>query len=326
MTPLHFIAWGGVAVLGILGSALCNGMEIGSYSLNRVRLRLRTAESYAARLLASELTRMDRLLATLLVANNIFNYLAALAMTQLLGGWGLSEWSMVLIEVAVLTPLLFIVAESLPKELFRGSADTLTYGLVTPLVIARLLLTWTGVVPAVRLFAEAIARRLGVEETPALSRTGGEHVAAMMKESEGALSASQLSLVDRALAFHRMAVSEEMVPWAQVVTVGADWDRPRTLALLQRSHHSVFPVVDARGRVTGVLRHTDPYVRPDAEVASLTLAPAMLKPGEPLREAILRVRESPGRVGIVESPGGRPLGLVTLKDLVEPLIGRFDQG
>jgi CBS domain containing-hemolysin-like protein len=326
MTTFHVIGWVGVAALGVAGSALCNGMEIGSYSVNRVRLRLRIPGSYAARLLASELEHLDRLLATLLIANSMFHYLAALALTELLGGAGLGEWSMVLIEVAALTPLLFIVAESLPKEVFRAGADTLTYGLVTPLVVARLLLTWTGVLPLVRLFAEVIARRLGVEETGGLTRTGGEHVAAMMKEAEGALSASQMSLVDRALAFHRTTVSEEMVPWGQVVTIGADWDRPRVLALLQRSHHTVFPVVDARGRVAGVLRHTDPYVRPDAEVAALALAPAVLRPGDPLREAILRVRESPGHMGIVESPGGRPMGLVTLEDLVEPLIGRFDEG
>ena len=326
MTGLHFILWGGVAVLGIAGSALCNGMEIGSYSLNRVRLRLRTARSYAARLLAAELEHLDRMLATLLVANSIFNYFAALALTELLEGARLGPWAMVGIEVSVLTPVLFVVAESLPKEVFRSGADTLTYRLVTPLVIARLLLTWSGVVPAVRLFAEGIARRLGVAETPALTRTGGEHVAAMMVEAHGALSPSQVGLVDRALAFHRMTVSEEMVPWGRVVTVGEGWDRPRVLALLQKSHHSAFPIVDARGRVTGVLRHTDPYARPDSGLAALALAPAVLRPGEPLREAILRVRESPARVGIVESPGGRPMGLVTLKDLVEPLIGRFDEG
>ncbi|MCC6659469.1 MAG: DUF21 domain-containing protein [Phycisphaerales bacterium] len=325
MSTVHTVAWLTAALLGLSGSALCNGMEIGAYSLNRVRLRLNAGTSYAARLLAGEIEHLDRMLATLLIANASLNYLAALAMTELLTGAGLSDWSMVAIEVAVLTPLLFIVAESLPKEIFRAGADTLTYGLVTPLVVARLLLTWIGVLPLVRLFAEGVAHRLGVTETEGLVRTGGEHVAAMIKESGSTLSESQVSLVDRALAFHRLAVAEEMIPWAQVLSIGAEWDRPRVLALLRRSHHSAFPVIDGRGNVVGVLRHTDPYLNTDASVTAMSLPPVFVKPGTPLREAILRVRESRAGIGIVESPGGRPMGLVSLRDLVEPLTGRLTE-
>ena len=48
-----------------------------------------------------------------------------------------------------------------------------------------------------------------------------------------------------------------------------------------------------------------------------------LKPNQSLREAILKMREAATRFGVVEDPQGLPLGIVTSKDLVEPLTGEL---
>ncbi len=81
-TALWLVAIGGVAL-----AALCSGMEIACYSMNRVRLALRVGRNppdRAARIIRSELDQADRLLSTLLVWLNIATYAGALATTTLL--------------------------------------------------------------------------------------------------------------------------------------------------------------------------------------------------------------------------------------------------
>lgn len=330
MSPTDLIFWGIVAALGIAGAAACSGLETGAYCLNRVRLHVRaraTPVDYAARLLARELEHPERLLAANLIANSLFAYLGATGVTAVLDRLGYSDAAKIGINVLVLTPVFLVLVESLPKEVFRSEADRLMYTFAPALTVARLVLTGFGVLPLVRGFADGVARLIGGEGEAGLAQSGRERLNAMIRESaaQGALSPAQAALVDRAVVFHRLTVGDEMVPWARVTPVPADWDRTRLLALLARTRHTWLPVVDPRSggaRVLGVLRHTDLYVRGDAAIESMMVQPARLPPGTPLAEAVVALREARAPVGIVEH-NGKAIGLVTIKDLVEPLTGEL---
>lgn len=326
MTPWQLAGWGLVALVGVAGSALCSGIETGIYCLNRVRLYVRAQRGeYAARLLKQEIDHPERLLASNLIANSVFAYTGAAGTTEILYGLGYSDGGVILVNVLVLTPVFFALVESLPKEVFRAEADRLTYAFAPSITVSRLLLTWSGVLPLVRLIAELAARLIGARVEEVLAQTARDRVAAMLKETQehGVLSASQAALVDRALVFSRLRASDEMVPWGHVAVLQAGWDRARMLAVMSRTPHTWFPVVDPRsGRVAGVLRLTTVHAEPGSAPERLMLTPARLSPETPLREAIARLREAAAPVGILERDG-RPIGLVTTKDLVEPLTGEL---
>ncbi len=146
----------------------------------------------------------------------------------------------------------------------------------------------------------------------------------MLKEgaAQGALSASQATLVERALAMRGATVADEMVPWHRVHTLPIDTDPGRVKSLLGRQRHTYYPVVDRRGRVVGVLWQPSVVLEPGRRLGEILKDPARLAPGVPVLEAIAMVRGSAAQVGIVER-GGRPLGMVTEKDLVEPLTGEI---
>src|SRR5436309_2136726 len=141
------MVWWALVLVGTLGMGVASGVEMGSYALSRVRLNVRA--DWRARVLRRELERPDRLLATLLIASNLFSYLGAMGLTNLLARAGLSDWQIVLVNTLILTPVLFVFAESLPKELFRIEADRLTYAFAGPLAAFRWILTVTGILPAV---------------------------------------------------------------------------------------------------------------------------------------------------------------------------------
>lgn len=328
MTPVELIGWGVVAGAGVLGSALCSGLETGAYTLNRVKLHVRAEREPAdcnARLLNRELNHPERFLAVNLIANSAFAYLGASGITKILDGLGYSDAATIAINVLVLTPIFFVFVECLPKELFRAEADRLTYLFASSITVTRLVLTGFGVLPLVRLIADRAAGLIGGEGEQGLAQTARDRLTAMLKETQGhgVLSESQAALVDRALEFHRLRVADEMVSWSRVATVPSDCERGRLLAALARTPHTWFPVVEPRtGRVVGVVRHADALGRPDATTRQLLVEPARLGPGTSLRDAILRIRDADAAIGIVEEVG-RPVGLVTTKDLVEPLTGEL---
>jgi putative hemolysin len=337
VTLVETLGWIALAIVGLAGSWLCSGMETGTYTLNRIRLMVRSegraAADRAARVLRREVDHPERLLGTILIGNNLFAYLAAAAITSLLAARGYADTEILIINILVLTPLVLVFCEALPKELFRVGADRLSYIFAPAIAVLRVLFTVAVVLPLVTWFARAAARFIGVEGEIGLAVSARERVAMLLKESvsEGGLSHAQAQLVDRALAFHRLRLADEMVPWSRVAAVRADWDRSRIQRLMARRPYSRYPVVEGGGaadrplfRVVGVLRQADLYLHPRASVRELMLEPVRLSAASPLREALLRIRENASGLIVVEREG-RPLGVATVKDLAEPLTGVLEE-
>jgi putative hemolysin len=322
MSVAQQIAFGAVALAGLAGSWMCSGLETGVYSVNRVTLEVRAGrKQHAATILRRELEQSERLLGTLLISNNIFNYLTALGATGLLALWGYSEWAIVGINAAILTPVLFIFAESIPKELFRQEADRLTYAFADILLLLRVVLTGLLVLPLVRRLGRVAARLLGAGPEVTLG-TGRDRVAALIKESAGTglLSDSQARLVDRALVFSSATVASEMIAWSKAVPVQIEWDRQRILRHMALNRHSSYPVIDRRGNVVGVLKQLDLLAHPQRSVEELVEPAVEVSSTMPLRDALMRLGEAGSELGLVVQ-GSRPLGVVGMRDLLEPLIG-----
>jgi CBS domain containing-hemolysin-like protein len=318
-------AWPWVALLlvGVCGSAMCSGIETGAYCVNRLRLNVRANASRpdrAARRLLREISDPERLLASILISNNTFNYLGSLGVAGLLARAGIADWANVLVNVLVLTPTLLIFGEVLPKDLFRAEADRLTYRLSWAFPALRWATTATLLLPAVRVYARLVARVVGQRGSVAVS--GRAEVAALLKEGvrHGVLSETQTTLMDRALALRDARVGDVMTPWRLVVSVGSEWDAARVRAALRAASRSRIPVVDTRGRVVGAIARAEGLARQGASVAELRRDIKGVDASAGVDDALLTLRDDPGGAAIVEDRG-RPVGLVTNEDLLGLLIG-----
>ncbi|MDP1662353.1 MAG: CNNM domain-containing protein, partial [Phycisphaerales bacterium] len=147
-------------VVGTLGQAAFAGLETGLYTVNRVRLRVRSSRrekpDLSARVLAGEVVRLPEVLPALLIGYNLAGALGSYGLTVLLtdqGGWGMGRWTLLATNLLVVTPVMFFLADMLPKEIFRADADRLMYQAAVLLRMWRLLLTYTGVLPAVQWLA-----------------------------------------------------------------------------------------------------------------------------------------------------------------------------
>lgn len=150
MTPVEILGWSLVMLAGLAGSAMWSGTETGFYCLSRVRLdvRLHRHGDRAAVRVRDELSDPNRLLSTILLGNNLCNYAGTLGLTMLLEGSGLSDGATIALQMVVLTPLLLVFGESLPKEVFRLNADSWPYALSPVIKFVRTVATVVGVLPA----------------------------------------------------------------------------------------------------------------------------------------------------------------------------------
>ncbi len=325
MSALELLGFGVLALVGVALSGLFSGCETGLYTLNRVRLTVRTAHGdRAATRLSRELFNQNRALATLLIGTNAASYLASYAVAAMLHGAGLSDWAVIGWEVAIFTPLLFVFAETLPKDLFRTHTDRWSYKLWWVLRLAKWLFTFTTLLPIVQAAGMLASRLLGTSADAAT--TARQRMSQLIKEGvgSGVLSEAQTTLADRALALRDRTVSAEMVPWKDVCRLPLSADPPHRLELLTERHFTRLPVVDEAGMAVGVIAMLDVLLEPDRSTAQLMQPAVTFSPNTSVGEALEAMRAGRQAMAIItEGSANEPLGLLTLKDLVEPLIGEL---
>ena len=327
MTPLESILWWSLIVLAVAGSALFSGLETGAYSLNRVRLQVWAHRGRRSAIVLRNLVQdPPTLLGTLLIGNNIANYTGAAALTVLLEGHGLGDGQTLLLNLLIVTPLLFIFGETLPKDLFGAYADRLMYSFWRVLDGARRLFTWTGLLPMVNLFSRLLARLMGARHVAAPFHPRRQ-VSSLVKEGvgRGLLSDEQSAIVERVLALRERTVGDEMVPWDEVITVAVDDPVDRLWTLAHESSRSRFPVVDAAGKVVGVLNIMDALIHPRDNcppIRDLVHPPLFLPATMPLRSGLAKLRQCDDPLAII-TDRDEPVGIVTMKDLVEPITGEL---
>lgn len=320
--------WIALALAGLAGSALWSGLETGLYSLSRARLGLRLSNprDRAARWMQTELDHPDRALTTVLIGNNVCNYAGTLGITAMLEAADLAPAVQIVGQVLVLSPLLLVFGEALPKNLMRLEADVWPYYLVYLLRGVRWLATACGLLPLIGFVSSILTRTLAIPASDGLA-AGRHRVAELLRETvpTGALSLEQASLVDRAFEFERATVNDVMIPWASAATVRETWDIEHIRRVARRSGSTRLPVVDGAGRVRGVINQIRLATEPGASVRALTEPAPRVMPETNVREALERLRAEGARLAIVER-GRRPQGLVTTKDLIEPLVGPLEAG
>jgi CBS domain containing-hemolysin-like protein len=317
------LAFGAIALAGVVAAGLTAGLETGMYSLSQVRLSIRAArgDRGAARL-EREYKRPRRLLSTLLVANALAGWTASFGVSQIFDGLGYDPLQAVLLDLVVLVPVVFLFGEVLPKDLFRTHADRWMPRYAPILVGLRILLSATGVVPLVMALGSVATRIFGGRSAED-RREARARVAAMLAEGAGAegLSEAQLGITDRVFTMRGITVGQEMKPWRQVASIGESTPAGERARRFLASGASRLPVVNRRGQVVGVVSAVDHFARPGASTSDMLRPILLLPPSVSALDAIGRMRRERVQMAVVGDRVDRPLGIVSIKDLVEPLVG-----
>ncbi len=304
----------------LLTEAFFSGAEIGFYSVNRLRLQSRVEDgSRRAAVLQKLLDTPDTTMMTTLVGTNLMVYAASALATESLAGFRSPE----LLATLVLTPVIFVFGEMIPKDIFHRRADTLMYRIAGTIDALRLIVRpVTGALQALVLLLTG--GRLRGQRGALFSRAAlCEWIAEGQRE--GVLTGYQQALSANVMAVMERSVSTVMVPFEAATVLPADLAGEELAAAIRGAGRSRLPVVSGpEMSIVGVLHTLDYICAGDgASLADLVRPAVEVKHDDGVTSVLVSLRRARGQMAIVTDDGGRPVGVVTVKDLVEEIVGEL---
>jgi CBS domain containing-hemolysin-like protein len=302
-----------------------SGSETGFYTLSHRRVHFDERHGRTSARLVRKLLQDDAgLLTTILIGNNLMHelcsHLGADMLTDL-------EFPVAWREVAgtlILTPVIFFFAEVLPKDLFRRRPHALV-GHFAPFLVFMRLLFWPLSI-LLQGITTLLARGFGLEPRAVTGYHGREQVLGFLEEGKlaGVLPAHAEVLAQNALRLPSIPIERVMSPWRDAVCVRATDEAAVRLEAVRRSHQTRLPVIGEDGKVESYLHQIEVLTgeggKEGGDVLTHLRPLLALEPSTPADRALIRLRASAQRLALVGTPEA-PLGLVSLKDLVEEISG-----
>lgn len=313
-------------ILGMLGlalSALFSGTETGFYRSTRVRLVLDARSGdWIARGLLFLSTHPSLFVATVLVGNNVANYLvsAAIVMATDLLYTGGGNWPHLLAPL-VLAPVLFIYGELLPKDLFFQAPNRLLRK-AGPIVLgfAVIFLPISSMLFALSKLLEKLA---GESPETVQSTLARRELQRVLDEGHavGVLHPAQRQLAQGLFAAANQPAGSFATPLARVIRARFDMSKERVIQLAKRYGLTAIPVESFVGGKThwGYVRLIDLRLSDSAEIAPIR--PLLrIRDSEPHIGVLTRMQTSGEPLGLVVNSRGEPVGIVSARSLISPLL------
>ena len=311
-------------VILIALSAFFSASETAYTTVNKIRLQNYVdAGSKKAKTALFIAENYDRTLTTILIGNNIVNIgassIATLLFVKLFGPSGAA------ISTAVMTILILIFGEVLPKSFAKESSEKFALAFSRPL---RILMTvfW----PVVFLFIQLkkVAKHISPikeEETPTVTEQELKFIVERI-EDEGVLEKQESELVQHALEFDEKTVQEVLTPRVDMTTLDIEDDLQTNIGLVLTERFSRIPVCRGTSdRIIGILHTKDlleALVRGDAiDLASMVQPAFFVYKTKKLSSLLADFKRNKTHVAIVTDDYGGTVGMVTMEDLLEELVG-----
>ncbi len=309
-------------------SAFFSGSETALIALNRYRLRHLAQQGHPGAVRAQRLlAHPDRLITLILLGNNFVNILITQLATYL--GYRLFGNTGVAFATGLLTLALLLFAEVTPKTFAAVHSERLAYPaayVFTPLLKLAAPLVWL-VNGAAQLLLKAL--RVPAEHPGAMDLSRDE-LRTLMRESTGPLPESHREMLLGLLDLDRRTVGDIRGPRSEIVGIDLEGDWDDIVEELRNSMYTRLPVW--RGSLDNILgfvhlRKLIPLLVEDEltpEALEQAIRPPLFIPeGTSLLQTLANFRRERRRFALVVDEYGDILGLVTLEDLLEEIVGEF---
>ena len=314
-------------------AGLFAGAETGVYQLSRLRVRLGVEHKKFSFLVLSKILRDSAgLLISLLLWTNLAHYFATSSMTYLLLGTLETEHGAELFATAISTPIFFVFSELIPKNLFFYRADNLMPA-VSPVVYlfdkAARLFGITGLLKKLSQIHRVSKGSDTASSGASLSTSRGYFETVLMEtHEEGMLSSTQSEMVRRLGRISEMPVRTVMTPLTKARTVEVSSSKADLLDVCRKNVFTHYPVYD--GWSSNIIGMIDIYecLTQKEDFTGLHGLMKQLRsiPSDTLvMDAIDMMQKESEKMILVTrvGHGQKPVGIVTMKDLVEELLGEL---
>ncbi len=316
----------GIILLLVMLSAFFSSTETAYSSVNQVRLKsyadngnkkakkaYRISESY------------DKALSTILVGNNIVN-IAASALATILFVSFFGEANGTILSTAVLTVIILIFGEVLPKNLAKANSEKMAMAFATPLYILMVFLTpVTFLLLKFSSLAKKITSKGDAEREPTVTEDELKYIVESI-EDEGVLEEQESELVQSALEFDEKTAADILTPRVDMTAIDIDDPPEKIKEIVLRERYSRIPVYrDSIDNIFGIL-HTRDYLeallsseKPDLD--KLIQPAFFIYRSKTLPSILADFKYKRLHIAVVTDDYGGTLGIVTMEDLLEQLVG-----
>lgn len=321
-------------VFFIILAGLFSGAETGLYRLSRLRLRLGVEKKRLSFIILGKcLHDSSGLLLSMLIVTNLAYYLTTSIVTYVFLKAG-TEHSVELFATLLTAPVLFVFSELIPKNIFFYRADSLMPYLSPVLYVFHKVLSWCGVVPLLKFISGFFVRLAGAASSPKSVITSAQRhkVQAILQDTheEGILSSVQTDIINRLVSISNIRIKSVMIPIDNVQMVDVNSDNSALLSKLKKCAFTRLPVIE--NRVENIIGFINIY----ETLSSSEKFAGLEKFVKPIRtlnadttvtDAINVLQKENQKIVLVTKIGRaaqeRPIGIVTMKDLVEELLGEL---
>ena len=284
----------------------------------------------SAKLTAKLLMQTDKLLGSVLFGNTLLN-VAAAAVTQIiiLRLFGANEW-WVLASTLGITFVLLVFSEIMPKVIAASFPERVA--LPSSYILAPLIKLFHPVVSV----ATAIVRgflwslHIKVQTDQSKHKVSLDELRMLVLESEQFLPRKHQNMLLNLVDLGRIAVNDVMVPRNQIEALDLNAEPEVLREQLATCHHTLLPVFEgALDNIVGILHvrralNLMQRARFDAyELRELLLEPYFIPSDTALLSQLQYFQERHTRLGLVVDEYGELLGLVTLENILEEIVGDF---
>jgi Mg2+/Co2+ transporter CorB len=315
-------------VVLIMLSAFFSGSETALLTMNRYRLKHLAERGHTgARIARRLLERPDRLIGLILLGNNFVNIMASSLGTVIalrLGGE-----AAIGLAAGLLTLVILIFAEVAPKTYATLNPERLAFP--AAYVYRPLLKLLYPIVWLVNLFTNGILRLIGIvpEGAPPtdLSR---EELRTVVSEAGAMIPERSRSMLLAILDLENATVEDIMIPRNEVEGLDLQDSEDEILQAIRNTSYTRLPLYDGSiDNVIGVLHARNAlhallnHGLSKARLRKIAREPYFVPEGTPLYQQMLNFQRVRQQVGLVVDEYGDFMGLITMTDLLEEIVGEF---
>ncbi|MBQ4067048.1 MAG: HlyC/CorC family transporter [Clostridia bacterium] len=268
----------------------------------------------------------DKLITTILIGNNIVNIslstISTLFFLDALSNIINNEDLIATISTAIITIIVLIFGEISPKTIAKDHSDG--YTMATSGLISLIVTVFYPISSLFSLWRKLLCKIFKPKETEA---TTGDDLITMLDEAEqeGGLDEDESELIRSAIEFGDLTVGSILTPRIDIVTIREDADPREIMMLFFESGFSRLPVVgESIDDIKGVLHEKDffhAYNTDMSDISSLYQKPLYISKHHKIDDLLRDLQKEKCHMAFVIDEFGGLMGIVTMEDIIEELIG-----
>jgi len=273
----------------------------------------------------------QRLLVSLLTGNTIVNVaiasLAAYITSNLVDEYTWSASTLILIEVLIVSAVVLIFGEILPKMAAIKKSEIIAVKMYTPLKMMMYILY--PIAQGFKILTDIIMKVLPLRKEKIFDSEEELKMLAELGEEEGTLQEEESDMIQSIFDFKGKTVGEIITPRVDIVSLKSDESIDTAMDTIAERQFSKIPIYkDSIDNIKGILYAKDiiPYLmgsRPNINLQTLAREPFFVPETKPIDDLMEEFKFRKTSIAIVVDEWGGTEGLVTLEDVVEEVVGEI---